>query len=161
MTRVVRNELLLLGRSKATVPHDQPLVVATHVSAVRSVVEDSLASLTTVLALVHVAVSRRKLVRTGGSVVTFGRASWCVGLPVGAAAAQHPEILIIADPRMSRAVNNPGATYGQQCHCSEDEPLHDSTSVSCLLTHTLASKQDAREASIRYRALRQQPRAAG
>src|SRR5215471_17015222 len=127
MTHVVRNELLLLSRSQATVPHDLPRVAAAHVSAVCSVVEDGLASLTTVLALVDVAVPRRKLVRTGGSVVTFGCASWCVGLPEGAAAAQHPEILIVADPGMSRAVNSRGATYGQQCHYSEDELLHGST----------------------------------
>src|SRR5262249_32163464 len=42
MTHVVRNELLLLGRSQATVPHDLPRVAAAHVSAVCSVVEDGL-----------------------------------------------------------------------------------------------------------------------
>src|SRR5262249_10021680 len=132
MVQVVRNELLLLGRSQATVPHDLPLVVATHVSAVCSVVEDGLASLTTVLALVDVAVPRRKLVRTRGAVVSFGPASWCVELPVGVAANEHLRIrmVIIADPRMSRAVKSPGATYGQQCHRSDDEPLDDSTSLT-------------------------------
>src|SRR5262245_10940160 len=136
MMHVVRNELLLLGRSQATVPHDLPLVVATHVSTVCSVVEDSLASLTTVLALVDVAVPRRKLVRTIGSYVPFGPASCCVGLPVGVAAKEHLRIrmAIIADPRMSRAVKTPGATYSQQCHRSDDKPLHDSTSLTCLPT---------------------------
>src|SRR5262245_53025834 len=130
MMHVVPNEFLLLARRQAAVPHDLPRVVATHVSAVCSVVEDSLASLTTVLALVDVAVPRRKLVRTRGSVVRFGFASWCVGLPVGVAATEHLRIVIIADPRMSRAVNSPGATYRQQCHCSDDEPLHGSTFFS-------------------------------
>src|SRR5262249_55990798 len=127
MTHVVRNELLLLSRSQATVPHDLPRVAAAHVSAVCSVVEDGLASLTTVLALVDVAVPRRKLVRTGGSVV--GCASWYVGLRVGVAAAQHLRILIVADPRMSRTINGRSATYGQQRHCTDDESLHDSTSL--------------------------------
>src|SRR5262249_22087550 len=141
MMQVVRNELLLLGRRQATVAHDHPGVVATHVGAVCSVVEDVLASLTTVLALVDVAVSRRKLVRTRASVVPFGSASRCVGLPVGVAATQHLRIVKIADLRMSGAVNSPGATYGQQCQCSDDEPLHDSTSLGLpALKRGLASR---------------------